>query len=244
VNWCSAANAPTSVTVKKGLFLATIGLFAAQALPCLAADVELLSCVHVKSSDKEHPVVDPKAHADLALAGARVLSRVVTPGTDKPVTFKGCKPTDGVGNFQRWFGTVCQSMQSLDGGALSMDYYIAGAYAGISRRLSPKDSMWNMLKDASGKLGIPVPDRTFVIYAEKSPIFEFFCSKNPRLAASSPHADRFDSDLKILLNGGELPPEAPPEKGNDRYKDLLKNWPRHDNPQTPSQSTTPQKNAV
>jgi len=145
-------------------------------LPSLVQGMEWLSCDRVISEDKAHPILDKHSQVSLSIEGERITSSVKVPPADKVLTFKNCSriPADG-SNFSKWFEYVCPDMQSVDGSGFAVDAYFAGAYAAISRKLTPDDAMWNPLQDASQKLGISMPQRTFVIYADRSPVFEFFC---------------------------------------------------------------------
>ena len=170
------------------------------AAPVSSRAVELLSCVHVVSDDQEHPAVKQDGHVDLAIDGTTVLSRITVPAAEKTITFRTCSPTrDDGSDFSRWFGIVCRDMKSLDGSPYYMDVYFYGAYAGISRRLTPADSMWKLLREASRRLDLPMPQRTFVLYAESSPVFEFFCSSNEKLKDYPAYPDNFDTALRDLL---------------------------------------------
>jgi len=104
------------------------------------------------------------------------LLKVVTRAANKDLTFSSCKKLEDDGsNFSRWFSIECRAMESFNGTPFMHEYFIAGAYAGISPLIAPDYSMYRSLKKVSETLGLNVPERTFVIYADKKPVYEFFC---------------------------------------------------------------------
>ena len=95
---------------------------------------------------------------------------------DKDLTFSSCRSLEDDGsNFTKWFSIECREMSSFDNTPFSYDYFLIGAYAGISPIITPAYSMYEKIKKLSDRLGIDVPSRTFVIYADKKPIYDFFC---------------------------------------------------------------------
>ena len=95
----------------------------------------------------------------------------------KDLTFKECRdvPKDG-SNFAKWFAKECRDLTSIDGTPFTHEPFLIGAYAGLSPSLTAKYALHAALKEVADKLGLPMPERTFVIYgAEKKPIYEFFC---------------------------------------------------------------------
>lgn len=161
------------------------------AVPAEAA--ELFSCEHVVSEDNANPILKKDAHVDLFIDGATVLSRVTVPVSSKDITFKECSalsPT-GADDFSRWFEYVCKKMNSFDELPFSVDASFSGSYAAISRNLTPKDSMWDVLLKSSKTLGIKMPDRTFVIYNDRHPVFEFFCRRDDTFQDNGKTPDMF-----------------------------------------------------
>lgn len=61
--------------------------------------------------------------------------------------------------------------------------------------------MYKKLKEIADDLGLPVPSRTFVIYADRKPIFEFFC---------------YPEGIKTGITGMDSNPET--NTGNKRQK--------------------------
>jgi hypothetical protein len=95
----------------------------------------------------------------------------------KDLTFKTVRdvPKDG-SNFAKWFAKECRDLTSVDGTPFTHEPFLIGAYAGLSPSLTADYALHAALKEVADKLGLPMPERTFVIYgAEKKPIYEFFC---------------------------------------------------------------------
>ncbi|MGB9907016.1 MAG: hypothetical protein ACPLRR_06495 [Candidatus Saccharicenans sp.] len=93
------------------------------------------------------------------------------------LTFNDCSALikDG-SNFTDWFQVECRKLGGLEGKTVTYEYFLAGAYAGISPPVDPSYSMYAALKEVAEAIGLPVPGRTFVIYGQnRSPIYEFFC---------------------------------------------------------------------
>jgi hypothetical protein len=95
----------------------------------------------------------------------------------KDLTFKVTRDVlkDG-SNFAKWFAKECRDLTSVDGTPFTHEPFLIGAYAGLSPSLTAEYALRAALKEVADKLGLPMPERTFVIYgAEKKPIYEFFC---------------------------------------------------------------------
>lgn len=122
--------------------------------------------------------IDNKDYVELVLEKDIVISiRLHTKAAHKDVKFSDCRNLEDDGsNFTKWYSIECRNIKSYDGkSAAWLEYYFAGAYVGISPKITPQYSMYKTLKEISGGLGLDVPARTFIIYADKKPIFEFFC---------------------------------------------------------------------
>jgi len=84
-------------------------------------------------------------------------------------------------NFAGWFEIECKDLQSFDGTPVTYEPFLMGAYAGISPEIKPGYSLYDKLKEITGQLGLPLPERTFVIYnLERHPIYEFFCYRQQK----------------------------------------------------------------
>jgi hypothetical protein len=95
---------------------------------------------------------------------------------DKDLTFSSCRNiADDGSSFRKWFSLECRKMGSFDDTPFSYDYFLIEAYAGISPIITPSYFMYEKIKELSDQLGIDVPSRTFVIYSDSKPIYDFFC---------------------------------------------------------------------
>ncbi len=122
--------------------------------------------------------IDNKDYIELTLDKDTVESmRVHTKAALKDVKYANCRKLESDGsNFAKWFSIECRSIKAHDGKSAGwLDVYFVDSYAGISPEITPKYAMYKKLKNVSEGLGLDVPSRTFVIYAERKPIFEFFC---------------------------------------------------------------------
>lgn len=122
--------------------------------------------------------IDNKDYVELVLDKDIVISiRLHTKAAHKDVRFSDCRKLEDDGsNFTKWYSIECRNIKSYDGkSAAWLEYYFAGAYVGISPEITPQYSMYKTLKEISGGLGLDVPSRTFIIYTDNEPIFEFFC---------------------------------------------------------------------
>jgi len=63
----------------------------------------------------------------------------------------------------------------VDQRSFSVEPFLADAYAGISPVIDTTYSMYEGIKTTSQKAGVNMPDRTFVIYANRKPLYDFFC---------------------------------------------------------------------
>ncbi len=79
-------------------------------------------------------------------------------------------------NFTDWFEFEGRELASAESTPITYEYFLTGSYAGISPPVVPSYSMYQTLKKVAESVGLPVPDRTLVIYSShRSPIYEFFC---------------------------------------------------------------------
>jgi len=134
-------------------------------------------CILIVDKDGKHEI-DNKDYVELTLDKNTVKSmRVHTKAAHTDVKYSNCRILESDGsNFAKWFSVECRSIKAHDGkSAASLELYFADSYVGISPVINPKYAMYKKLKDVADGLGLDVPARTFVIYAERKPIFEFFC---------------------------------------------------------------------
>lgn len=79
-------------------------------------------------------------------------------------------------NFTDWFEFEGRELTGTGDKPVTYEYFLADSYAGISPPVVPTYSMYETLKRVADSVGLPVPDRTLVIYGQnRSPIYEFFC---------------------------------------------------------------------
>ena len=146
-----------------------------------AASAERLSCRHVVTEDGQPPAILDDAHADLSIDGATILTRVSVPISTKALTYKDCRPiADKTSNFAKWFERECRTVDSVDGSPYTVEANFTGSYAAYSRPLTSEDPMWKALSGISRDLGVAMPDRTFAVYANRHPVFEFFCYRDTK----------------------------------------------------------------
>jgi hypothetical protein len=115
-------------------------------------------------------------YVDLTLDNGGYKSIIHLRSASKDVTFATCEPISEVNsNFYRWFETECKKLISVDGKSFTYEPYLIGSYAGISPIIDASYELHAKLIAASKKAMVKVPERTFVIFAEKKPMHEFFC---------------------------------------------------------------------
>jgi len=125
--------------------------------------------------------------------------RIHIDGVNKDVSFSTCAPLQPDGsNFTRWFALECRKMTAYDQGQFSYDYFLADAYAGISPVITPDYAMYKQIKAVSDQIGREVPTRTFVIYANKKPVYEFFCYAD----TTTPQITQVDTPPLAVISEG------------------------------------------
>ena len=156
------------------LFFWIVAIIAIHPLPGMAA--ERYRGLRVADQEGRYHVDDTQ-YVTFAMEDDAVRDlRVHMDGVNKDVSFSTCAPLQADGsNFTRWFALECRKMTAYDQGQFSYDYFLAGAYAGISPAITPDYPMYRQIKAVSDQIGREVPARTFVIYADKKPVYEFFC---------------------------------------------------------------------
>ena len=126
--------------------------------------------------------VDDSEYVQFVIDGDVVKSiKIHVNAANKDLAFSSCRKLedDGGSNFTKWFSIECRELHSYDGTPVMYEYFVAGAYAGISPVITPQYSMYSALKKISDELGLDVPSRTFIIYADRKPVYEFFCYPEP-----------------------------------------------------------------
>lgn len=150
-----------------------VGLVSPAAL--LAA--ELYDCQRIAAADKNAPYRKIAAeYVELSVDGENIKSRIQIKAASKAVTFSSCaKLADDGSNFSRWFANECKELKSADGGSFSYEPFLAGAYAGVSPLIDKAYPIYEKLAAISQEAGVAMPVRTFAIYANRKPQYEFFC---------------------------------------------------------------------
>jgi hypothetical protein len=133
-------------------------------------------CPLIVTDDVNNPKQDTGQYVDLTIGDTAVRPVIHLTDASKDLTFKTCKALNKDGsNFSAWFETECRDLAAADGSSYTVDVYLAGAYGGISPVIDRQYSMYEAIAGVSKKLGIEVPARTFAIYADRKPVYEFFC---------------------------------------------------------------------
>lgn len=92
---------------------------------------------------------------------------------DLNLMFNDCgKVKDNGSTFTKLFSIECRTMIIYEGGSY---VEMAKTYALISPKITPQYSIYKKLKKISGGLGLNIPSRMFVIYANDEILYEFFC---------------------------------------------------------------------
>jgi hypothetical protein len=122
--------------------------------------------------------VDKAQTVRFSVDGENITGLVIHLGdATKDLTFKASRdvPKDG-SRFAAWFVKEFRDLASVDGTPVTYEAFLSGAYAGLSPATTPDYAMSAEIKRVADGLGLPVPERMFVIYgADRSPIHEFFC---------------------------------------------------------------------
>jgi hypothetical protein len=152
-------------------------LACALVLPAAASfAAEQYKCPLIITEDINKPEQDARQYVDLTIDGEIVRPVIHITDASKDLTFKTCKALNKDGsNFAAWFETECRDLAAADGSSYTVDPYMIGAYAGISPVIDKQYSMYDPIAGVSKKLGLGVPERTFAVYAERKPVYEFFC---------------------------------------------------------------------
>ena len=116
-------------------------------------------------------------YTDLTVDNGSYKSSIHLKSASKDVSFATCEPIEEVeSNFYRWFQTECKELISVDGKPIDFyEPYLIGAYAGISPIIDASYELHAKLVAGSKKAGVKIPERTFVIFSNKKPVYEFFC---------------------------------------------------------------------
>jgi hypothetical protein len=156
-------------------------LACALAMPATASfAAEHYRCSLIITRDLFNPVVDYDQYVRLTIDGKIVRPIIHIADASKNLTFKSCKALRNDGsNFYGWFGTECRDLAAADGSPFTTDVYLVGAYGGVSPIIDKRYSRYEIIAGVSRRLGFSVPPRTFAIFVESKPVYEFFCYATP-----------------------------------------------------------------
>jgi len=141
-----------------------------------ALAAETYQCTLIKDAGKDGYQQDAKQQVELSIDGGKVSQIIRINAATKDLKFKTCAALSKDGsNFTRWFETECKELGSADGTPYTFEPYMLDAYAGISPVITPDYVLYKEIAAASQSAGVAVPERTFAIYANRKPIYEFFC---------------------------------------------------------------------
>jgi hypothetical protein len=148
------------------------------AMPMTASAAEQYMCYRVSDKDGGSYKQDVNESVTLTIDGDAVQTRIHIKAASKDLSFRTCKPLTADGsNFAKWFKTECRELKAHDGASYTIEPFLAGAYAGISPLIDERSPVYKALQTASRQAGVKLPERTFAIYAERKPVYEFFCNR-------------------------------------------------------------------
>ena len=152
-------------------------LAALLALPATTAvSAERYDCINVIGDSSGTYQANRDETVDLIVDGEAIRSRVHIDAATKDLTFNECMPVKADGSrFSHWFATECRKLGGADGSSYTVDAFLADAYVGISPLIDANYEMQSALAEIGMKIGAGTPERTFVIYADREPQYEFFC---------------------------------------------------------------------
>lgn len=146
------------------------------ALPAAGFAADQYQCVRVTSDSNGTFQQNPVEHVELIVDQDTVLSRVHIGAASSDLVFTDCGDVKADGSkFSQWFAKQCKRMESVDGTPVTVEASLAGAFAGISPVIDAAYAMYPNLLAAGEKLGLGTPARTFIIFADRKPLYEFFC---------------------------------------------------------------------
>lgn len=166
--------------MKRIMKIPTMLLAGLLAMPMAAsAAAEQFMCYRISDKDGGTYKQDVSEYVALTVDGDAVQARIHIKAASKDLSFRTCKPLTADGsNFATWFKTECRELKAHDGRSYTIEPFLAGAYAGISPVIDERSPVYKAIQTASRQAGVKVPERTFAIYADRKPVYEFFCNRN------------------------------------------------------------------
>jgi hypothetical protein len=144
----------------------------------VSAAAEQYMCYRI--SDEGNGVFrqDTSEYVALSVDRETIQTQIHINAATKDLTFLTCKHVTADGsNFSTWFKNECRHLKAIDGSPYTVEPYLLGAYAGISPIIDERSPMFKAIQSASKKAGVTLPDLTFAIYADRKPLYEFFCNR-------------------------------------------------------------------
>jgi len=141
-----------------------------------AMAAERYACFRVQGDDAGVYRAERAETVDLTVDGQAIHSRVRIKSASRDLSFSECSAVKADGSpFSRWFAVECRKMAAAEGSSYTVEPFLSGAYAGISPIIGADYPLHDTLAEIGGRIGIGTPARTFVIYADRKPQYEFFC---------------------------------------------------------------------
>jgi hypothetical protein len=149
------------------------------AMPVAAsAAAEQYMCYRVSDKDGGTYKQDVSEYVALSVDRDTIQTRIHIKAASKDLTFRTCRPMTADGsNFAAWFKSECRDLKAQDGSSYTIEPFLAGAYAGISPVIDASYAVYRAIQSASKTAGVNLPERTFAIYADRKPLYEFFCNR-------------------------------------------------------------------
>ena len=143
-----------------------------------SAAAEPYMCYRVSDKDGGTYKQDVSEYVALSVDRDTIETRIHIKAASKDLTFLTCRPLiAGGSNFATWFKNECRDLKAKDGLSFTIEPFLVGAYAGISPVIDESYSMYGAIQSASKQAGVNLPARTFAIYADRKPLYEFFCNR-------------------------------------------------------------------
>lgn len=167
--------------------LSSVSVFAAESYQCLRIVKEGVGVFRS----------DPDDRVELFIDADEIRSVVYSRAADKPISYIDCKPVSPEDSeFAQWFYRECRHFESTDGRSYTVEAFLKGSYAGISPLIAPDYSVYDRIQEVAESAAVEMPARTFVIFAQGNPLFEYYCYANEFLPAKSPlPAEKTSADV-------------------------------------------------
>ena len=149
------------------------------AMPVAAsAAAEQYMCYRISDKDGGTYKQDVSEYVALSIDRETIQTRIHIKAASKDLTFLTCRPLTADGsNFATWFKNECRELKAKDGASYTIEPFLIGAYAGISPIIDASSPVYKAIQSASQQAGMKLPERTFAIYVDRKPLYEFFCNR-------------------------------------------------------------------